>query len=182
MPRPWEDNRPRQQPATTQEAVCYHNDNTYRHDTPPHLNHGQHAPGPCNHCGQWYPYQPYRGFRPYRGPRYFGNRRYYDNRRREQYRDNTWRDPQMENRDNLVTGFLPGGRNDQQPNPATSNFDHSDRNTSSPTTCFNCNQPGHFTTHCPNDPRGKTPTINMITVDVQQVTTRSKATQSPWET
>ena len=75
-----------------------------------------------------------------------------------------------------------GGRNDPPPHPTPTNYDNGDPSTSSSPTCFKCNQPGHFATHCPNDPRGKALDVNMITVDVQQVTTRSKETQSPWET
>ena len=44
--------------------------------------------------------------------------------------------------------------------------------------CFNCNQPSHSANQCSHNTKGKAPIVNMITVDVQQVTTRSKTSHS----
>ena len=88
----------------------------------------------------------------------------------------------MEARGNHPQGYSPQGREDQPLNPPPTPFEHEDPSTSTPVTCFNCNQPGHYANQCPNNIRGKAPTINMITVDVQQVTTQSKTTQpSQWD-
>ena len=38
-------------------------------------------------------------------------------------------------------------------------------------TCFYCNQPGHYATQCPTNDRGKAHAMNIITGEVQQVTT-----------
>ena len=47
--------------------------------------------------------------------------------------------------------------------------------------CFNCQEPGHYAPQCPHKHKGKQPAVNIITADVQQVTTRSKAKTAEWE-
>ena len=47
--------------------------------------------------------------------------------------------------------------------------------------CFNCQEPGHYAPQCPLKQKGKQPAVNIITADVQQVTTRSKAKTTEWE-
>ena len=47
--------------------------------------------------------------------------------------------------------------------------------------CFNCQEPGHYAPQCPHKQKGKQPAVNIITADVQQVTTRSKTKTSEWE-
>ena len=67
--------------------------------------------------------------------------------------DNNWRNPQW--------------REDQPQNLPQTQFEHGDPSTSTPITCFNCNQPGDYPNQCPNNNRGNAPVVNMITVDVQ---------------
>ena len=43
--------------------------------------------------------------------------------------------------------------------------------------CFNCHKPGHYTTRCLENDRGKAPEINTITIEVQQLATRNKPQQ-----
>ena len=90
-------------------------------------------------------------------------------RRRDNQRNNNWRNPQMETRGNHPLGYTPQGREDQPLNPPPNPFEHDDPSTLTPVTCFNCNQPDHYANQCPNNIRGKAPTLNMITVDVQDV-------------
>ena len=45
--------------------------------------------------------------------------------------------------------------------------------------CFVCQQPGHYATQCPLR-KGKGPTVNTITVEVQQVTTRQQTKNADW--
>ena len=47
--------------------------------------------------------------------------------------------------------------------------------------CFNCQELGHYAPQCPHKQKGKQPAVNIITADVQQVTTRRKAKTSEWE-
>ena len=47
--------------------------------------------------------------------------------------------------------------------------------------CFNCQEPRHYAPQCPHKQRGKQPTVNIITLEVQQVTTWSKAKTAEWE-
>ena len=47
--------------------------------------------------------------------------------------------------------------------------------------CFNCQEPGHYAPQCPHKQKGKQPAVNIITTNVQQVTTRSKAKTTEWE-
>ena len=47
--------------------------------------------------------------------------------------------------------------------------------------CFNFQEPGHHAPQCPHKHKGKQPAVNIITADVQQVTTRSKAKTEKWE-
>ena len=47
--------------------------------------------------------------------------------------------------------------------------------------CFKCQEPGHYAPQCPHKQKGKQPAINIITADVQQVTTCSKAKTTEWE-
>ena len=149
-----------------------------RHSEPPYPYHQDHQ-----HYCRDYNYQPKRGFHHNSSSRYFGNRRNFDNRRRDQHRDNTWHHHHMEPQGNPSQGYTPPGRDDQLQNPTPSPFEHCDPSTSALVTCFNCNQPVHSANQCSNDTRGKAPAINMITMDVQQVTTRSKTTQSSqWDT
>ena len=46
---------------------------------------------------------------------------------------------------------------------------------------YNCQEPGHYAPQCPHKQKGKESAVNIITVDVQQVTTRSKAKTTEWE-
>ena len=46
---------------------------------------------------------------------------------------------------------------------------------------FNCQEPGHYAPRCPLKQKGKQPAVNIITADVQQVTTRSKTKTTEWE-
>ena len=48
-------------------------------------------------------------------------------------------------------------------------------------TYFKCNQPGHYATQCPTNDCGKTPVVNSIMADVQQVSTRSKTQSTEWQ-
>ena len=41
---------------------------------------------------------------------------------------------------------------------------------------------GRMANHCPTKDKGKTPTVNMVTTEVQEVITRSKAKRSEWDT
>ena len=43
---------------------------------------------------------------------------------------------------------------------------------------FNCQEPGHYASQCLHKQKGKQPAVNIITTDVQQVATRSKAKKS----
>ena len=47
--------------------------------------------------------------------------------------------------------------------------------------CFNCQEAGHYAPQCPHKQKGKQPAVNIITTDVQQVATRSKAKTAEWE-
>ena len=47
--------------------------------------------------------------------------------------------------------------------------------------CFNFQEPGHYAPQCPYKQKGKLPTVNTITAEVQQVTTFSKAKTAEWE-
>ena len=47
--------------------------------------------------------------------------------------------------------------------------------------CFNCQEAGHYVAQCPHKQKGKQPAVNIITADVQQVTTRSKAKTVEWD-
>ena len=47
--------------------------------------------------------------------------------------------------------------------------------------CYTCEEDGHYANQCPMKDKGKMPTVNMVTTEVQQVTTRSKAKQSEWD-
>ena len=46
---------------------------------------------------------------------------------------------------------------------------------------FNFQEPRHYAPQCPHKHKGKQPAVNIITADVQQVTTRSKAKTAEWE-
>ena len=43
------------------------------------------------------------------------------------------------------------------------------------TTLHTCGQDGHYANQRPTKDKGKTVVVNMVTIEVQQVTTRSKA-------
>ena len=45
-----------------------------------------------------------------------------------------------------------------------------------------CARDGHYANQCPSKDKGKTPTVNMVTTEVQEVITRSKAKRSEWDT
>ena len=47
--------------------------------------------------------------------------------------------------------------------------------------CFNFQEPKHYVLQIPHKQRGQLPTVNTITAEVQQVTTRSKAKTVEWE-
>ena len=47
--------------------------------------------------------------------------------------------------------------------------------------CFNCQERGHYVPQCPHKQKGKQPAVNIITTEVQQFTTRSKAKTAEWE-
>ena len=46
---------------------------------------------------------------------------------------------------------------------------------------FNFQEQGHYAPQCPHKQKGKQPAVNIITADVQQVTTQSKAKTAEWE-
>ena len=46
--------------------------------------------------------------------------------------------------------------------------------------CYTCGQDNHYTNQFPMKDKGKMPAVNMVTTEVQEVTTRSKAKQSEW--
>ena len=47
--------------------------------------------------------------------------------------------------------------------------------------CFNFLESGHYAPQCPHKQKGKQSVVNIITANVQQVTTRSKAKTTEWE-
>ena len=47
--------------------------------------------------------------------------------------------------------------------------------------CYICRKDGHYENQCPTKDKGKAPTVNMVSPEIQQVTTRSKTKQSKWE-
>ena len=165
--------------------VCCNQENQYRNETQNHPNrtHQANSYCPCHqdhhHCCQEYGYvagRNYRGFCNNRGSHYFGIRCW------DQQQDNNWRNPHTKPRSNTFQGYSPPGRDDQLKTLAPTSFEHNDSIMSTPVTCFDRNQPLHSANQCPNKIRGKAPTINMITIDVQQVTTLSKTAQpSQWD-
>ena len=47
--------------------------------------------------------------------------------------------------------------------------------------CFNWQEPGHYAPQCPHKQKGKQLAVNIITVKVQHITTRSKLKKAEWE-
>ena len=47
--------------------------------------------------------------------------------------------------------------------------------------CYICRKDGHYANQWPTKEKGKSPTVNMVMPEIQQVTTRSKGKQSEWE-
>ena len=47
--------------------------------------------------------------------------------------------------------------------------------------CFNWQELGHYAPQCPHKQKGKQLAVNIITVKVQHITTRSKLKKAEWE-
>ena len=47
--------------------------------------------------------------------------------------------------------------------------------------CYECREDDHYVNQCPTKEKGKAPTVNMVMLEIQQMTTRSKGKQSEWE-
>ena len=47
--------------------------------------------------------------------------------------------------------------------------------------CFNCQESRHYAPQCPHKQKGKQPSVNIITAEVQQVKMRSKVKTEEWE-
>ena len=88
------------------------------------------------------------------------NRRNNDNRRRDA--------PPNDQRNSNPLTHEAGNQSQPQ-------TDRAETSNSVNVTCFKGNQPGHYATQCPTTNRGKAPAVNNIMVDVQTVTTWSKA-------
>ena len=48
-------------------------------------------------------------------------------------------------------------------------------------TCYICRQINHYANQCQTKEKGKASIVNMVVLEIQQVTTRSKGKQSEWE-
>ena len=138
--------------------------------------------------------EEYRGNNRYnKGGRRYNNRRFATNRggfngprpqgHNRQYKDQCWYDKSSEDERRQETHREPrqpprNNRRLQQNRDeqaiATETATPPERETSeSSVHCFVCQQPGHYATQCPLR-KGKGPTVNTITVEVQQVTTRQQ--------
>ena len=58
-------------------------------------------------------------------------------------------------------------------------YEASELSGSSVPNCYICRKDDHYANQCP--PKGKGLTVNMVILEIQQVTTRSKSKQSEWE-